>query len=111
MKDNKPICESYVSAMNAMRHSTIYDAVGQEGGLSGGSTDMGELSLLESQRKHHSRSQGTYRTKSPASMADSISKPMGSIIHLSSLLAPDPRKISGEACIVQQEWQLWDVSS
>lgn len=42
MKDNKPICDSYVSAMNAMGHSTILDAAGQEGGLSGGSTDMGK---------------------------------------------------------------------
>lgn len=42
MKINKPICDSYVSAMNAMGHSTIFDAVGQVGGLSGGSTDMGE---------------------------------------------------------------------
>lgn len=42
MKINKPICDSYVSAMNAMGHSTIFDAAGQIGGLSGGSTDMGE---------------------------------------------------------------------
>lgn len=28
--------------MNAMGHSTIFDAAGQEGGLSGGSTDMGK---------------------------------------------------------------------
>jgi hypothetical protein len=42
MKINKPICDSYVSAMNAMGHSTIFDAAGQVGGLSGGSTDMGE---------------------------------------------------------------------
>ncbi|KAJ6023696.1 Peptidase M20D amidohydrolase predicted [Penicillium herquei] len=34
MKYNKPICESYTSAMNAMGYSTIYDAAGQEGGLS-----------------------------------------------------------------------------
>ncbi|KAJ5715575.1 uncharacterized protein N7483_012756 [Penicillium malachiteum] len=44
MKYNKPICESYTSAMNAMGYSTIYDAAGQEGGLSGGSTDMGNVS-------------------------------------------------------------------
>ncbi|KAJ6076141.1 hypothetical protein N7499_008122 [Penicillium canescens] len=44
MKINKPICDSYVSAMNAMGHSTIFDAAGQEGGLSGGSTDMGNVS-------------------------------------------------------------------
>jgi hypothetical protein len=43
MKINKPICDSYVSAMNAMGHSTIFDAAGQQGGLSGGSTDMGGL--------------------------------------------------------------------
>lgn len=42
MKINTPICDSYVSAMNAMGHNTIFDAVGQVGGLSGGSTDMGE---------------------------------------------------------------------
>lgn len=42
MKINKPICDSYVSAMNAMGHNTIFDAVGQVGGLSGGSTDMGQ---------------------------------------------------------------------
>ncbi|CRL17410.1 Peptidase M20 [Penicillium camemberti] len=44
MKINKPICDSYVSAMNAMGHNTIFDAVGQVGGLSGGSTDMGNVS-------------------------------------------------------------------
>ncbi|CEJ61629.1 hypothetical protein PMG11_10157 [Penicillium brasilianum] len=44
MRDNRPICESYMIAMNAMGHSTIYDAAGQEGGLSGGSTDMGNVS-------------------------------------------------------------------
>ncbi|KAJ5513790.1 hypothetical protein N7463_003342 [Penicillium fimorum] len=44
MKINKPICDSYVSAMNAMGHSTIFDAAGQVGGLSGGSTDMGNVS-------------------------------------------------------------------
>lgn len=42
MKINKPICDSYVSAMNAMGHNAIFDAAGQEGGLSGGSTDMGK---------------------------------------------------------------------
>jgi hypothetical protein len=41
MKINKPICDSYVSAMNAIGYSAIFDAAGQEGGLSGGSTDMG----------------------------------------------------------------------
>jgi hypothetical protein len=45
MKINKPICDSYVSAMNAMGYSTIFDAAGQEGGLSGGSTDMGGCRL------------------------------------------------------------------
>ncbi|KAK4928837.1 hypothetical protein LTR66_016200 [Elasticomyces elasticus] len=45
MKINKPICDSYVSAMNAMGHSTIFDAAGQEGGLSGGSTDMGKTNF------------------------------------------------------------------
>lgn len=44
MKSNKPICDSYVSAMNAMGHKTIFDAAQQAGGLSGGSTDMGECS-------------------------------------------------------------------
>ncbi|KAJ5301610.1 hypothetical protein PENANT_c002G08707 [Penicillium antarcticum] len=44
MKINLPICDSYVSAMNAMGHSTIFDAAGQAGGLSGGSTDMGNVS-------------------------------------------------------------------
>ncbi|KAJ6153583.1 hypothetical protein N7470_006542 [Penicillium chermesinum] len=44
MKANAPICESYTSAMNAMGYTTILDAVGQEGGLSGGSTDMGNVS-------------------------------------------------------------------
>ncbi|CAG7924768.1 unnamed protein product [Penicillium olsonii] len=44
MKINKPICDSYVSAMNAMGHNTIFDAAGQDGGLSGGSTDMGNVS-------------------------------------------------------------------
>lgn len=41
MKGNRSICEDYTSAMNAMGYTTILDAVGQEGGLSGGSTDMG----------------------------------------------------------------------
>lgn len=44
MKINRPICEEYMNAMNAMGHRTIFDAVGQEGGLSGGSTDMGNVS-------------------------------------------------------------------
>ncbi|KAJ5537569.1 hypothetical protein N7494_007048 [Penicillium frequentans] len=44
MKVNKPICDSYTSAMNAMGYKTISDAAGQEGGLSGGSTDMGNVS-------------------------------------------------------------------
>ncbi|KAJ5771601.1 hypothetical protein N7520_002130 [Penicillium odoratum] len=44
MKVNKPIRDSYTSAMNAMGYKTIADAVGQEGGLSGGSTDMGNVS-------------------------------------------------------------------
>ena len=43
MKINRPICDSYTTAMNAMGHSTIFDAAGQKGGLSGGSTDMGRL--------------------------------------------------------------------
>lgn len=42
MKDNSFICESYTSAMNNMGYATILDAAGQEGGLSGGSTDMGK---------------------------------------------------------------------
>lgn len=44
MRFNRPICESYMSAMNEMGYSTIYDAGGKEGGLSGGSTDMGNVS-------------------------------------------------------------------
>ncbi|KAJ6115421.1 hypothetical protein N7486_001199 [Penicillium sp. IBT 16267x] len=40
MKVNKPISDSYTSAMNAMGYKTISDAAGQDGGLSGGSTDM-----------------------------------------------------------------------
>jgi hypothetical protein len=44
MMINRPICEDYMHAMNEMGHSTIYDAAGQEGGLSGGSTDMGNVS-------------------------------------------------------------------
>ncbi|KAJ5771080.1 uncharacterized protein N7511_003131 [Penicillium nucicola] len=44
MKINKPICDSYVSAMTAMGHRTIFDAAGQSGGMSGGSTDMGNVS-------------------------------------------------------------------
>ncbi|KAJ5667710.1 uncharacterized protein N7477_006280 [Penicillium maclennaniae] len=44
MKDNRPICNSYAAAMNAMGYSTILDAAGQLGGLSGGSTDMGNVS-------------------------------------------------------------------
>jgi hypothetical protein len=42
MKDNKPICNNYTSVMNAMGYKSIFDAAGQEGGLSGGSTDMGK---------------------------------------------------------------------
>ncbi|KAJ5886005.1 uncharacterized protein N7473_008679 [Penicillium subrubescens] len=41
---NRPICEDYMHAMNEMGYITIYDAAGQEGGLSGGSTDMGNVS-------------------------------------------------------------------
>ncbi|KAJ6111365.1 hypothetical protein N7523_007426, partial [Penicillium sp. IBT 18751x] len=44
MKDNRLICKSYAAAMNAMGYSTILDAAGQQGGLSGGSTDMGNVS-------------------------------------------------------------------
>lgn len=44
MKINRPICDSYTSVMNEMGYSTIFDAAGQEGGLSGGSTDMGNVS-------------------------------------------------------------------
>jgi hypothetical protein len=44
MMVNRPICESYMNVMNEMGYSTIYDAAGQEGGLSGGSTDMGNVS-------------------------------------------------------------------
>lgn len=44
MMINRPICENYMLAMNEMGYSTIYDAAGQEGGLSGGSTDMGNVS-------------------------------------------------------------------
>ncbi|KAJ5931116.1 hypothetical protein N7466_006609 [Penicillium verhagenii] len=44
MKVNKPLRDSYTSAMNAMGYKTISDAAGQEGGLSGGSTDMGNVS-------------------------------------------------------------------
>ncbi|KAJ5691812.1 Peptidase M20D amidohydrolase predicted [Penicillium macrosclerotiorum] len=44
MKFNRPICQNYTNVMNAMGYSTIYDAAGQEGGLSGGSTDMGNVS-------------------------------------------------------------------
>ncbi|KAJ5618799.1 hypothetical protein N7510_002783 [Penicillium lagena] len=46
MKDNKPICKNYTSAMNAMGYKSIFDAAGQEGGLSGGSTDMGNVSYV-----------------------------------------------------------------
>lgn len=44
MKANRPICDSYTSVMNEMGYSTLFDAAGQEGGLSGGSTDMGNVS-------------------------------------------------------------------
>ncbi|KAJ5152610.1 uncharacterized protein N7482_009088 [Penicillium canariense] len=44
MMINRPICKTYMDAMNKMGYKTIYDAVGQEGGLSGGSTDMGNVS-------------------------------------------------------------------
>ncbi|KAL4801257.1 hypothetical protein BDV18DRAFT_165121 [Aspergillus unguis] len=44
MKNNQPICENYAAVMNEMGHSTILDAVAQGGGLSGGSTDMGNVS-------------------------------------------------------------------
>lgn len=46
MKDNKPICNKYTSAMNAMGYKTILDAAGQEGGLSSGSTDMGKRTTI-----------------------------------------------------------------
>lgn len=41
LKSNTPICESYVSAMRAMGHHTLFDNSQQKGALSGGSTDMG----------------------------------------------------------------------
>ncbi|KAJ5599350.1 hypothetical protein N7450_000417 [Penicillium hetheringtonii] len=44
LKTNLPICESYVSAMRAMGHHTLLDNSEQKGGLSGGSTDMGNVS-------------------------------------------------------------------
>jgi hypothetical protein len=43
LKSNTPICESYVSAMRAMGHHTLFDNSQQKGALSGGSTDMGLL--------------------------------------------------------------------
>lgn len=44
MKTNQSICDSYTSVMNEMGYKTILDAAGQEGGLAGGSTDMGNVS-------------------------------------------------------------------
>ena len=46
MKTNRSICDSYASIMNSMGYSTIVDAAGQKGGLSGGSTDMGMSRIL-----------------------------------------------------------------
>jgi hypothetical protein len=43
LKTNTPICNSYVSAMRAMGHSTEFDNTGQVNTLNGGSTDMGIL--------------------------------------------------------------------
>lgn len=41
LKTNVPICESYVSAMRAMGHHTLFDNSEQKGALAGASTDMG----------------------------------------------------------------------
>jgi hypothetical protein len=41
LKTNRPICQSFVSAMRAMGHHTVYDNAGQPNTLGGGSTDMG----------------------------------------------------------------------
>ncbi|KAJ5576580.1 hypothetical protein N7535_003506 [Penicillium sp. DV-2018c] len=44
LKTNMPICESYVTAMQAMGHQTVLDDSGQKNALAGGSTDMGNIS-------------------------------------------------------------------
>ena len=41
IKSNTPICDSYVSAMRAMGHHTLFDNSSVQGALSGASTDMG----------------------------------------------------------------------
>ncbi|KAJ5893932.1 hypothetical protein N7495_005623 [Penicillium taxi] len=44
VKSNRPICESYLSAMRAMGHHTLIDNSTVKGVLSGASTDMGNVS-------------------------------------------------------------------
>lgn len=41
LKTNRPICQSFVSAMRAMGHHALYDNAGQPNTSGGGSTDMG----------------------------------------------------------------------
>ncbi|KAK4863024.1 hypothetical protein LT330_010606 [Penicillium expansum] len=44
LKINRPICETFVDIMQQMGHSAVFDMPEQEGVLSGGSTDMGNVS-------------------------------------------------------------------
>ncbi|KAJ5213660.1 amidohydrolase [Penicillium cf. viridicatum] len=44
LKINRPICETFVDTMQQMGHSAVFDMPEQEGILSGGSTDMGNVS-------------------------------------------------------------------
>ncbi|KAJ5212525.1 uncharacterized protein N7498_004171 [Penicillium cinerascens] len=46
LKSNRPICESYVSAMRAMGHHTLLDNSEQRDALAGASTDMGNVSYV-----------------------------------------------------------------
>lgn len=42
LKNNKPICETYVATLQAMGHECVVDDRGLKGSLDGASTDMGE---------------------------------------------------------------------
>ncbi|RAL08367.1 M20 family metallopeptidase [Aspergillus homomorphus CBS 101889] len=44
LKTNIPICESYVAAMRAMGHLTLFDNSGQKSAITGASTDQGNVS-------------------------------------------------------------------
>lgn len=106
LKTNTPICDSYVSAMRAMGHSTVFDNTGQINTLNGGSTDMGiaiskhvaytitdnlqEMSLMQFQ----------------VSMEFSPFKLTASIIRPNSPVAQAQTSRISAASTAQREWPL-----